>query len=362
MAEAEAGVSEQQEREQRAEAHALVGVAGALAGLSELPSVVPGFPSVPLPGLEDSVDQLADAKHLPPPLRLELLARLHVANRRQNRGLELTRFASSLLREQSDSGARDLLQHLDHWVEGTDPLRRATLFDMQNQSQVASTVLDELQCTALAVRPGCGAVTETIQGHQALSIVTDMITCKEFGTFGTIVDPLQWPDCWLQKTFFKSMIPQSPKKGAPDPDHTGWTREVEETCDFFFDLPGSTSPYLRTRLNFLYFSNPPPAPPAAPGGARAARPRSSSARHFPGEAPRLPSARSCLHRRAVARDAPTTWCRRSESRSSSTRGTCSSNSSPTRTTVGTGPRSRCASPLATCLPRRCAGSGAWPSH
>jgi hypothetical protein len=89
-----------------------------------------------------------------------------------------------------------------------------------------------------------------------------MVTCRDFDGFHTIVNPLRWPDCWLQKTFFKSMIAQSAQKGAPDPDHTGWMQEVEETCDFFFDLPGSTSPYLRTRLNFLFFWNAPPTPPA----------------------------------------------------------------------------------------------------
>jgi hypothetical protein len=258
MADVDSGDLDEREREQQAEAHALVGVVGALAGLREVPSIVPGFPSVELPRLEDAVDQLADAQHLPAPLRLELLARLHVANRRQDRGLDLHRFAGSLLREQSDAGAEALLRHLDNWVEGTDPLRRATLFDMQNQSEVASTLSLELQCTALSIRPGCGAVTQTIQGHQALSIVTDMITCKEFALFDTIVNPLEWPDCWLQKTFFKSMTPVSAQKSAPSPDGSGWTRVIEETCDFFFDLPGSTSPYLRTDLNFLSFSNPPP--------------------------------------------------------------------------------------------------------
>lgn len=266
MPDVETGDPEEVEREQQAEAHALVGVVGALAGVTELPSIVPGFPSVPLPRLEDSVEQLADAKHLPAPLRLELLARLHVANRRQDRGLDLHRFANSLLREQSDSDGQALLDHLDNWVEGTDPLRRATLSDMQNQSGIASTLQDELQCTALAIRPGCGAVTTTVEGHQSLSIVTDMITCKDFDDFDTIVNPLHWPDCWLQKKFFTSMKGQPTPAPTPNPDGHGWTQVVEETCDFGFTMAGGTSQYLTTHLNFLYFRN----PPAAPGGGAGA--------------------------------------------------------------------------------------------
>jgi hypothetical protein len=256
MTEADPGV-EQLEQERAHEAVAFVSIVAALAGLQELPSLGPDAAPIQVMSLNESIDALADAKHLPAPLRLELLARLHVAGLRQQRDLGLGRFASSLLRDSGESPG-PLLTRLDNWVEGTDPLGRASVTDMTNESEgFAASLHDAVRCTALAVRPGCGAVTRGVQGHQALSIVTDMITCTSFDAFEGIVDPLQWPDCWLQGRFFKSMTPQSAQVRAPNPDGDGWLQLIEETCDFGFTMPGSTSPELRTHLNFLFFWNPP---------------------------------------------------------------------------------------------------------
>ena len=272
MAEAGSGVEEhsEEELEQAREAQALVAVVGALAGLTELPSLTPGADPVPLPALDDSIDALAEARHLPEPLRLELLARLHVAGRRQQRDLGLGKLAAKLTQDENESEGGKLLERLDNWVEGTEPFGRATLRDIVDHppTDVAS-LRQELQCTALTVRPGCGAVTQLVQGHQALSIVTDMVTCKEFEDFDTIVNPLRWPECWLQKTFFKSMTGRTAEVPTPTPDGDGWTRVVEETCDFGFTMPGGTSEYLTTHLNFLYFRNPPPEPPGGGAGTPA---------------------------------------------------------------------------------------------
>lgn len=264
MAELEDGVS-QAEREVRA----LVGVAGALAGLHEVPLLDPGSEPVELPPLDESIATLSTARHLLDPVRLELLSRLNAANRQQSLGLDLDGFADSFVREDlrgypaGDEVRRTLLSRLDNWVEGTEPLGRANLADVLAETNAAG-LLDSIKCTALTLRPACGTASVPVQGHLALSIVTDMTTtCTEFAAFKNLVNPLQWPSCPLQGQFFQSMKAQPGKKTAPSPDVGGWKQPIDETCNFGFILPGSTSQLLQTRLDFLFFWNP---PTAAPGG------------------------------------------------------------------------------------------------
>jgi hypothetical protein len=266
MAESDPAVLEEQAREARA----LVGVVGALAGLHEIPPLLPGREPAPMPSLAESVHDLTAASHLPGPVRLELLARLHTASKTRSLGnVDLRPLAGSLGREgdlSSDAVQHAVLDRLDKWVEGTEPLGRATLGDLADNQNVAWSLRDDIACTALTVRPGCGAMDTVVQGHRSLSIVTDMTTCKEFGDFDTIVDPTQWPDCWLQGQFFKSMVPQGTKRASPIPDvPAGWRQTIEETCDFGLALFGDDSGQLRTLLDFVYFWNPPS--PGADGGA-----------------------------------------------------------------------------------------------
>jgi hypothetical protein len=265
MAESDSAVLEQQAREARA----LVGVVGALAGLHEAPPLRPGSDRVPLPSLADSVHDLTEATYLSGPVRLELLARLQASSQVRSMGnVGLREFAASLANDdnQENLGLHEaVLSRLTNWVEGTEPLGRATLADMADEQNVAWSLRDDITCTALTVRPGCGAANTLVEGHESLSIVTDMTTCKDFDEFDTIVDPLQWPDCWLQSQFFKSMVPQGTKRASPIPDGTGWRQTVEETCDFGLALFGDDSGHLRTNLDFVYFWNPPP--PGADGGA-----------------------------------------------------------------------------------------------
>jgi hypothetical protein len=284
--------------EQLTEARALVETLAALSGLRTLPGVTLHAEPLPLTALGQSVDTLSRAVHLPGPLRLEVLARLVKARLTSSQNLahvDVDSVARSLVkterRADGHNVAAELTNALESWTVGTEPLGRLTVADLEDHDHLAWQLSEDIACSALTVRPGCGAASTSVRGVEAVSIVTELLTCKPFHEFWDIVNPLRWPDCWLESLFFKAMDPQAPPPAvptpAPDPGALppqpgGWQQTLLETVDFGFTIPGNTSQYLKTQLDFLFFWNEPvdgvmggagnhpsvgfaPAPPPPPG-------------------------------------------------------------------------------------------------
>jgi hypothetical protein len=256
--------------EQATEVEAVVNILARLAGLSELPRIDPDSEPVPVPGLPDAIGGLARATHLPGPQRLELLARLvkHRTESPDLADLDLRPFAKTLVKSETlsdsamDDVAGELTQRLNGWTEGTEPLGR-TLETLQHPLDDITKFLNaDIQCTALTIQPGCGTEVETVGGVPALSIVTDAYTCREFGDFRPIVDPTQWPNCWLQRPFFRSMAKIPPATATATPDDGGWRETLLETVDFGFGLTGDAKQEMVTKLDFMFFWN-----AALPGAA-----------------------------------------------------------------------------------------------
>lgn len=273
------GAAEDQEaaHQQAREVQALVGVLGHLAGLTEQPRVNPDSDPVLLLDLQTSVDILADAQYTPPPLQLELLARLVRATSHPIfEHIEVDGLARKLVSDDfSDSEgdvADELKTMLGLWMEGTEPLGRMTLEDLENPTDEAITwkLHEDIRCSALTIRPGCGAVNATVKGIKALSVVTDMTTCKEFREFYSLIDPQKWPNCWLESFFFKSMdeVPSLPSATTPNPDLGGKKRTLLETVDFGLSMTGDKSQHVQTMLDVLYFWNNEAAPTGGAGSAR----------------------------------------------------------------------------------------------
>jgi hypothetical protein len=268
--------------QQAREATAVTAILARLAGLDEVPRINDGSDTVPLPGLAESIDVLTNAQYLPGPQRLELLARVASAKfqRPEFSETEVDRLAASVthesLTDQSDEVSERLTHQLASWRAdiGNEPLERNTLDALENPpaDHISRMLREDIQCTALKIRPACGADPESVGGVQALSIVTDMYTCKKFDEFESLIDPFEWPKCWLQSSFFRSMTPEAPppKASTPSPDLKGWKQTVLEICDFGLGFVGGQR--LETSLDFVYFWNEPlavvgAAPLGAPGGA-----------------------------------------------------------------------------------------------
>jgi len=266
--------------QQRVEARALVGILSALSGLAEVSSVTPGgAPTVPMP-LDQSVSVLSSAEHLPGPVRLELVARLMHAERNESAALrgndvDLGAAVRSLMNPDSDAEpglGSDLANALSHWVPGTEPLGRTSVEALEH-FPLGAKLRPEIACSALVVRPGCGAVSTSVKGIQALSIVTDLYTCKEFDDFGEVVNPLHWHDCWLESLFFRSVevVPGTPDADTPPPDHGGWRRTLLETVDFSLGTAPDDSQCLKTVLDVTYFWN--AAEKGVTGGTKGSAPQ-----------------------------------------------------------------------------------------
>ncbi len=262
--------------QQASETAAAVTILARLARFSELPRIDPDSEPVPLAGLAASVETLTQGIHLPGPQRLELLARLvkHNEESPDLAPLDLNQFAQPLVRTQglSESARQDVATELTRrvagWTEGSEPLGRTVETLVDPPDEFIKTLQDDVQQTVLSIRPGCGTAVEVVGGIPALSIVTDAHTTRKFHTFRPLVDPLRWPNCWLEHAFFRSMrrIPP-PTTATPAPDHGGHLESLLETVDFGLGLTGDAKQECVTKLDVMFFWNDPlPAAAAlAPG-------------------------------------------------------------------------------------------------
>jgi hypothetical protein len=221
---------------------------------------------------------LTTAQHIPAPARLELLARLVQAEEQRGEALlpesSMRRWAASLVDPEATeanapgqsigAAADDLISKLRAPKRPQqDPLGRS-LSDpgqLAQPSNVVKTLLPEIQSTMMTTRPRCAAATTDVGGVQALDIVTEAVSRRPIADFRSIVDPEQWPKCWLQSSFFKKVervdpAPPARALATATPD-AGWRAIVLETVDFGMGF-GPPSP-ISTPLEVVFFFNDPPA-------------------------------------------------------------------------------------------------------
>lgn len=227
------GVTEERDQE----AHALFSLLGQSQGLNGVPGLDFAQPS-------DSVATLAAAKQVPPLQQLHVLAEVvrqgSVAGSLVGR-LDVNEWAESLVHPALTAAARshardDLLTRLKASERGKDPLGRTDIDHVLHPDPVVAALDESIQSTAFELMPSCAAVDTYIDGYPALSISTVSLTTKPFSDFKSLVDPCQWPDCWLEARFFKSMTFVQPPQGPPGepiplPDH-GWKGTLEEVVDW----------------------------------------------------------------------------------------------------------------------------------
>jgi hypothetical protein len=235
-------------------------------------------PPAPLPTLATAFDGLTSAQHIPAPARLELLARLVQAEAQRGEALlpenSMRRWAASLVDPeatetnapgQSIGTAADNLISKLRSPKGLrqDPLGRSIsdLGQLAQPSDVVNTLLPKIQSTVMITLPRCSATTTDVGGVQALDIVTEAVSRRPIADFRSIVDPEQWPKCWLQSSFFKKVErvdPPPPARALATamPDE-GWRATVLETVDFGMGF-GPPNP-VSTPLEVVFFFNHPPA-------------------------------------------------------------------------------------------------------
>jgi hypothetical protein len=237
-----------------------------------------GPPATPLPTLANAFDDLTGAQHIPAPARLELLARLVQAEAQRGEPLlpesSMRRWAASLVDPQAagtnapgesiGDAADKLIARLRSPKEPRqDPLGRSIndLGQLARPSDVVNTLLPNIQSTVMITLPRCSATTTDAGGVQALDIVTEAVSRRPLADFRSIVDPEQWPKCWLQSSFFKKVervdpAPPARALATATPDD-GWRATVLETVDFGMGL-GPPNP-ISTPLEVVFFFNDPPA-------------------------------------------------------------------------------------------------------
>lgn len=251
--------------EQAEELRAAIGLLGHQHGFRELPTFDPDADAALLPPIDRSVEVVANAQHLHPALRLELLARTVRAREVQESliPVDLRGLAESLLDREATVAPRrptgtDLLDRLASSVEGRDPLSR-TVADLIAPDDLVQGLHADIQTTLLTVLPRCAASVSPKGGVPALNIVTERTSYKPLGEYRTVVDPREWPECWLQHAFFKRMDVLGGPTPTTFPD-AGWSARLLETVDFGFGLGPPQE--ARTRLDFVYFANLAPRAPA----------------------------------------------------------------------------------------------------
>jgi hypothetical protein len=263
-------MAEPDEQERRRGLRALFSV---LARTLELPTIpLPSGEHAELVPMDDAVAILAEAQYIPAPLRLEVLARMRYAQKQLqrtafdqaefDRGVE--RLADSLTNKPlMNDGARiGLLERLDQWEPGREPLGRSTT-DLTVPDSLVADLDPTVQTTALTFTPECDASTTDVRGIPAMNISTQAITTRPIAEFERIVDPLQWPNCWLQQDFFRRMERVRPAPPPPFPSNEhGWKEIILEVVDFgaFGVSPNNST--METELDFVFFF---PATPHQPG-------------------------------------------------------------------------------------------------
>ena len=210
---------------------------------------------------------LSNAKYVSAHAQLEVLGRLVQAGEQNLVHANTTKLAAALTDPEQDPGmqaatAKELIERLKIPPDPTrleDRLGRRVMGENPPDDLVSKTRSD-LQSVVMTVLPKCRETTTYMDGIPALNIVTDVRTSMSLAEFYGIVNPFEWPQCWLESQFFKGMdlIPAGVRLGpiAP-PDEEGWQATLLETVDFSFGFGQPQE--ARTELDFVFFFNRPSA-------------------------------------------------------------------------------------------------------
>jgi hypothetical protein len=210
---------------------------------------------------------LSNAKYVSAHAQLEVLGRLVQAGEQNLVHANTTKLAAALTDPEQDPGmqaaaAKELVERLKTPPDPTrleDRLGRRVIGQNPPDDLVSKTRLD-LQSTVMTVLPKCRETTTYMEGIPALNIVTDVRTSMSLAEFYGIVNPFDWPQCWLESRFFKGMdlIPAGVRLGPiPPPDQEGWQATLLETVDFSFGFGAPQE--AKTELDFVFFFNRPSA-------------------------------------------------------------------------------------------------------
>ena len=210
--------------------------------------------------LSDAVNRIADEPHLSGTVKLELLERLVKSGSAPD---SVANLALSLIRPDAPSRekwAQELLVRLKQRREpGRDALNRPPneLLSFQHEAlDFFSALHSDLQTFSLTFDfSDCDAERVLIDNQVALSIATEGSTTHKVNDFATLADPLHWPDCALQGTFFRSMT-RVPPPPTPDPANVvapdaGYSDILTEVVDFSF---GWGFWRMETELKVVYFA------------------------------------------------------------------------------------------------------------
>ena len=110
----------------------------------------------------------------------------------------------------------------------------------ERPQQLVSFLQDDVSTSIYGSLPQCDAGREEVNGQPALYVETRRWSTVPLDKFDTMVDPINWPKCPLQATFFKSMVPDgAPDQPLPFPEKKGGRNNLIETVDFGMGVLGS---------------------------------------------------------------------------------------------------------------------------
>jgi len=220
--------------------------------------------------LSAAVDTIRETNLLIGPVKLELLDRLVKG---AGRTPQIENLARSLIPEEGLAGdefADDLLRRLaQDRIPGRDPLARLpgdlAPRDHAGEQLGVPELFNHLQVDlqTLSVTfdiPHCHAERVAIGNRVALSIATEGWSTRELKDFKDLSNPLMWPQCELQHTFFRSMELVRDGNGDPvnahplsvqNPD-AGYSHVLREVVDFSL---GWGLWRMTTDLDVVYFED-----------------------------------------------------------------------------------------------------------
>lgn len=218
----------------------------------------------------DHIATIAASDLITGPGQLHLLARL------KHQGYDadtLHPLADSLVRNDlEDQRRREVAARLIDVVQyapGSDPLGRTIhhiglvgntppgpLPAEPDEPHVLAQYLQQDVSTSIyGSLPQCDAERDNVNGQPALYIETRGWSTVPLDKFDMMVDPINWPKCPLQATFFKSMVPDgTPDQPLPFPEKQGWRNNLIETVDFGMGVLGNGFK-METVLSVMYYKD-----------------------------------------------------------------------------------------------------------
>ena len=141
------------------------------------------------------------------------------------------------------------------YAPGSDPLGR-TIHHLdaaddplpgplpEQPHRLVSFLQDDVSTSIYGSLPQCDAERDEVIGQPALYIETRGWSTVPLDKFDMLVDPINWPKCPLQATYFKSMVPDgTPDQPLPFPEKQGSpARQITTMKSVCFSDPNMNLP------------------------------------------------------------------------------------------------------------------------